>query len=357
MVSKRKKGGGCLRVLRTALLLLLLVAVAGGAWVWQRYSSFAGAPLHGIGAGATLVVAPGDTVPKLLHKLRAQGVGDGVDLEWRALAKKLDVAAHLKAGEYALQPGMSAEDLLRLLCSGKTVQYKFTLVEGWNIRQLRAALAQATPLKLQTAGLTDAELMAAIGHAGEHPEGRFLPETYVYSRGDSDIALLERAHAAMDKELVQAWAARTPDLPLQSPDDALILASLVEKETAAAEERPQIAGVFVRRLQIGMRLQTDPSVIYGIGAAYDGNIHRKDLETDTPYNTYTRDGLPPTPIAMPGRASLEAAVHPAPGDALYFVAVGDGSGHHVFSKTLAEHDAAVASYLREYRERNRNQPR
>ncbi|MET0815208.1 MAG: endolytic transglycosylase MltG, partial [Pseudoxanthomonas sp.] len=186
-------------------------------------------------------------------------------------------------------------------------------------------------------------------HPGQHPEGRFLPETYVYSRGDSDVDVLERAYGAMEKALAEVWKARASDLPLKSADEALILASIIEKETGLASERPQIAGVFARRLKLGMKLQTDPSVIYGIGSGYDGNIRRRDLLTDTPYNTYTRTGLTPTPIAMPGIDALRAAVDPAPGDALFFVALGDGSGSHVFTATLAEHNAAVARYLRQMR--------
>ena len=197
--------------------------------------------------------------------------------------------------------------------------------------------------------MSDAELMAALGFPGQHPEGRFLPETYVYQRGDSDVDVLKRAHAAMEKELAEAWAARSDDLPLASPYELLTLASIIEKETGLASERPQIAGVFARRLKLGMRLQTDPTVIYGIGSSYDGNIRKVHLTTDTPYNTYTRAGLPPTPIAMPGRDALRAAAQPAAGDALYFVAVGDGSGAHVFSASYAEHNAAVARYLQRLR--------
>jgi UPF0755 protein len=236
---------------------------------------------------------------------------------------------------------------------GKVISHRFTIVEGWNLRELRAALARAQPLEHETVQLDDAALMKALGQAGVHPEGRFLPETYVYTRGDSDLDVLGRARAAMDKALDAAWESRVPDLPLRSKQEALVLASIVEKETGVAEERPQIAGVFVRRLKLGMRLQTDPTVIYGMGEKYAGNIRRADLSTDTPYNTYTRAGLPPTPIAMPGAAALQAATHPAPGDALYFVAVGDGSGRHVFTRSLAEHQAAVREYLQRYRQQRR----
>ena len=210
--------------------------------------------------------------------------------------------------------------------------------------ELRAALAAADPLEHQTGDMDDAALMAALGHPGQHPEGRFLPETYAYQRGDSDLAILRRAHAAMAQALDEAWQGRADDVPLATPDEALVLASIVEKETGQAHERPQIAGVFARRLRKGMLLQTDPTVIYGLGSGYDGNIRKRDLTTDTPYNTYTRVGLPPTPIAMPGRAALQAAVNPAPGDALFFVSRNDGS--HVFSATYAEHNRAVDCYQR-----------
>ena len=199
--------------------------------------------------------------------------------------------------------------------------------------------------------LDDAGLMKVLGHPGQHPEGRFLPETYLYTRGDGEMDLLRRAYDGMTRALDAAWKGRAPGLPLASREQALVLASIVEKETGIAVERPAIAGVFVRRLQLGMKLQTDPTVIYGMGAAYAGNIRKADLLADTPYNTYTRAGLPPTPIAMPGGAALQAATHPEPGDALYFVAIGDGSGRHVFTRSLAEHEAAVQQYLQRYRAR------
>jgi UPF0755 protein len=222
------------------------------------------------------------------------------------------------------------------------LQHDFTIVDGWTFRELREALARADKLKHPGAGLDDAMLMQRLGLPGELPEGRFLPETYAYVKGDSDLDILKRAHAAMEKTLAALWPQRDPDLPLASPYEALILASIVEKETGRADERAQIAGVFVRRLRYHMLLQTDPSVIYGMGASYDGNIRKRDLTTDTPYNTYTRAGLPPTPIALPGKPAIEAALHPAPGDALYFVARGDG--RHVFASSLAEHNRNVACY-------------
>ncbi|MCC7250164.1 MAG: endolytic transglycosylase MltG, partial [Lysobacter sp.] len=302
-----------------------------------------------IDAGETVMVAPGDALPTVVRKLRAVGAG-GSDLEWRALARELGAAGKLQVGEYALEPGMSPRTLLQRMRDGKVISYRFTIVEGWNIRELRAALAKAKPLAQEAAQLDDAALMRALGRGGQHPEGRFLPETYLYNRGDSDLDVLKRAADALDRTLAETWKDRDQDLPLKTPYELLTLASIVEKETGVADERPQIAGVFVRRLKMPMRLETDPTVIYGIGSAYNGNIRRKDLETDTPYNTDTRDGLPPTPIAMAGAAAIRAAAHPAAGDALFFVAVGDGSGRHVFTRTYAEHRTAVAEYLRRYRE-------
>jgi UPF0755 protein len=335
---------GCRFIVITFFLLLALAAGAA-FWLWQGHRGFADMPIGGVAADATVEVVSGDAFPTVLRKLRETGVSHGTDLQWRLLARQTGTASQLKVGEYALDPALTPRELLQRMREGRTLQYRFTIVEGWNIRQLRAALRNATPLQQKTTDLSDAELMAALGHAGQHPEGRFLPETYVYTRSDTDLDVLKRAHAAMEKAVDAAWQARAQDIPLQSAEEALILASIIEKETGIAEERPAIAGVFARRLKIGMPLQTDPTVIYGIGSSYDGNIRRRDLTTDTPYNTYTRRGLTPTPIAMPGVDALKAAVNPADGSALYFVAVGDGSGRHIFSTTLAEHNAAVARYL------------
>ena len=342
---------------RRAFLVLLLAAVAVGAWYWTRYQGFADAPLAGIDAGDSLVVKRGDSLDKVLRTLRAQGVATGDRVQWQVLARQTGAAGKLQVGEYALAPDTSPRTLLQAMREGKVVRRNFTIVEGWNIRDLRAALAKVDGLEQEANALDDAALMKALGDPGQHPEGRFLPETYAWVKGDSDLDVLMRAHAALQAALDEAWASRAEDLPLKNADEALALASIVEKETGIAEERPAIAGVFVRRLQIGMRLQTDPTVIYGMGAAYTGNIRRSDLTTDTPYNTYTRDGLPPTPIAMPGAAALRAATRPADGDALYFVAVGDGSGRHLFSASLGAHNAAVRAYVQRYRAQQRSQPK
>ncbi|MBT8135476.1 MAG: endolytic transglycosylase MltG [Gammaproteobacteria bacterium] len=259
--------------------------------------------------------------------------------------------SRIRAGEYELQPDLSPRQLLALLVGGKVVQHAFTIIEGSTFAELRKTLA-AEPQVTHTIGdMADAEIMEAMGHEGVHPEGRFLPETYYYTRGTTDIELLRRANELLEETLARLWDARDENIPLQEPDEALILASIIEKETALASERPQIAGVFTRRLQKRMRLQSDPTVIYGIGPSYDGDIRKKDLTTDTPYNTYTRHGLPPTPIAMAGAAAIEAALHPAPGDTLYFVATGNGDGSHYFSTSIEEHNRAVQRYLARLRKR------
>ncbi|MDR2873088.1 MAG: endolytic transglycosylase MltG, partial [Xanthomonadaceae bacterium] len=322
----------------------LLAGVLGGFWLWQRYVGFTDRPFTGLADGVTVQVARGDSFATVLSKLRDAGIHQGHDLEWRWLAKQMDAAGRIKVGEYAIDADMTPREILQRMHDGKVIHYRFTLVEGWNFRQMRAALSQAQPLLQRTSDLDDAALMEKLGYSGQHPEGRFLPETYLYQRGDSDLDILRRAYTAMQETLAEAWAARVSDIPLQSPDEVLILASIVEKETGLSVERPLIAGVFTRRLQRGMLLQTDPTVIYGMGNAYAGNIRRRDLETDTPYNTYTRPGLPPTPIAMPGKAAIQATLNPASGNALFFVSRNDGS--HAFSATYAEHSAFVDCYQR-----------
>ena len=343
MSRKRKSRFGWIFVL-SALLL-----GAAAYWAFNRYAGFADAPLASAKPDASIVVARGDSFASVLGKLHAVGESPAHDVEWRLLARQLGTAGHLQVGEYALGPGTTPRDLLLRMRDGKVISHRFTIVEGWNIRDLRAALARAEPLGHDTAALDDAGLMKELGFAGQHPEGRFLPETYLYTRGDSDLDVLARAHAAMQQALDEAWKARTPGLPLKSQDEALTLASIVEKETGVAGDRSRIAGVFVNRLAKGMRLETDPTVVYGLGAQYDGNIRKRDLQADTPYNTYRIAGLPPTPISMPGKAALQAATHPAPGDAVYFVSSGDGSGRSLFAATYAEHQANVRAYLARYR--------
>jgi len=232
--------------------------------------------------------------------------------------------------------------LLEQLVAGRVVSYQVTLIEGWRFVRLREELALLPEIVHESTQLTAAEIMVKLGHPGGFPEGRFFPDTYQYHKGDSDLQILAQAYAAMEQHLQREWATRAPDLPYSSPDEALILASIVEKESGAEAERAEIAGVFVRRLRLGMRLQSDPTVIYAVGADYDGNITRRHLKLDRPHNTYVRYGLPPTPIASPGLAALQAVMHPAAGDRLYFVGRGDGTHH--FSATLAEHNRAVNYY-------------
>ncbi len=252
-------------------------------------------------------------------------------------------ARQIKAGNYEITADMSPRRLLSMLVRGEEALKSVTLPEGLNFPQVLAALRRAEQLRPDTQGLSPEAIMARLGRPGVHPEGRFFPDTYTYAKGASDLAVLQRAARAMDKRLAEAWARRHADLPLRSAEEALILASIVEKETGKAADRPLISSVFHNRLRIGMRLQTDPTVIYGLGDRFDGDLRKRDLLADTPYNTYTRAGLPPTPIAMPGKAALLAAVQPARTQALYFVAKGDGSSH--FSTSLDEHNRAVARYI------------
>ena len=322
--------------------LIAVLAAAALAWSgWQRYEAFLAKPLAIPPGGSVQTIAQGSTGADIVRQLAAAGLTDP-RWEWRLLMR-LEPRVY-RAGEYRLEPGAGPREVLEKFSSGDVIHYPLTLVEGWSFRQLANAVAANGVLRHEYR-LDDPEqwpaLLAELGL--EHPEGWFLPETYLFVRGDSDLDLLRRANQAMRDALQLAWDSRDIGLPLESPYELLILASIMEKETALDDERHEIAGVFARRLQKGMRLQTDPTVIYGIGEAFDGDIRRRDLESDTPYNTYTRHGLPPTPIAMPGRASLLAAAQPAPGDTLYFVA--NGEGGHTFSVTLEQHQAAVRKLL------------
>ncbi|MGN6121270.1 MAG: endolytic transglycosylase MltG [Rhodanobacter sp.] len=326
------------------LLLVVLALAAALAVGWNDYHRFSVTALNVSPQQQSIDVSRGTSFRGIVAELRRQGLTTASPWYWRLLAEQMHVAGKLHAGEYALAPGITPRQLLSDMAAGKVLQRNFTIVDGWTFAELRRALAQADVLQHDTSGLDDATIMQRIGAGGEAPEGRFLPETYAYVKGDGELDILRRAHAAMERTLAALWPGRAPDLPLANPYQALILASIVEKETGRADERAKIAGVFVRRLEHHMLLQTDPSVIYGMGARYDGNIRKNDLAADTPYNTYTRPGLPPTPIALPGRPAIAAALHPAAGDALYFVARGDGS--HVFSSTLAEHNRNVDCYQR-----------
>lgn len=322
--------------------LLVLLGSLGAGWLLMSYQQFIDSPMAVSGAESeTLLVTPGSSVRTVARTLQGRGmVQDGHYFVW--MARLGGNAGRIQAGEYQIDSGMTPSQLLENMVAGKVRQYSITLLEGWSFRQMMAEIDANPYLQHQLKGLPDDEIMQQLGQQGEHPEGRFFPDTYRFPRGLSDIAFLKRAYRAMAQRLEQEWPKRAEGLPLKSPYEALILASIVEKETGVTSERPEIAGVFVRRLKKGMRLQTDPTVIYGIGAGYDGNIRARDLKKDTPYNTYTRKGLPPTPIAMPSGEALHAALHPDGGDSLYFVSRGDGSHH--FSASYEEHECAVVKY-------------
>ncbi|WP_372614170.1 endolytic transglycosylase MltG [Halomonas sp.] len=326
------------------VLLLLVILAAGSLFAGYRYwESRLEAPLN-LDASTLYEVPSGAGFNRAVADLAAQGV-IGDDWAFRLLTRlEPQSVPSLRVGEYRLEPGMSGRELIALLGSDRVVTYPLTIPEGWTFRQMRDFLGGAPKLDHRTTGLSDAEVMALLDREGQHPEGWFFPDTYRYHKGVSDLEILRQALTRMEGILEEIWAERDDDLTIESSYEALIMASLIERETGAPEERREIAGVFKRRMESGMRLQTDPTVIYGMGERYDGRITRADLQEDTPYNTYTIDGLPPTPIAMPGRASLEAAVNPLPGETLYFVARGDGTHH--FSRTLREHNNAVNRYIR-----------
>jgi UPF0755 protein len=326
-------------VLRKLLVLVVIAVAAAAGWVawWLNQ------PLS-LAANSVEVSIEQGTAPREIAQAWVQaGVQASPWLlyewfRWSGDARKI------RAGSYEISRGTTPTQLLRKMVRGDAAVAVVRLIEGWTFRQFRDELAKADSLKPSTAAMSDADIMAALGEPGAAPEGRFYPDTYAYSKGASDIAVLKRAHHAMRERLSAAWADRAADTPLRSADEALALASIIEKETGAAADRGKVAGVFANRLRIGMPLQTDPSVIYGLGSAFDGNLRKRDLLADTPYNTYTRSGLPPTPIAMPGKASLRAAVRPDATRALYFVARGDGSSE--FSETLAAHNRAVNQFQR-----------
>lgn len=338
-------------------LLLLLVAglvalVLALALVGWSLRSALDQPLK-LESERLIEVVPGDTPGGLLNRLEGEGVLDGAF--WLRLYWRFNLPGQaLHSGEYRLTSQQSARDLLELWRRGEVVQYSLTLVEGWSFRQVRAALVRQEKLEQRLADLDDKALMDRLGLAGVSPEGRFFPDTYRYVRGMSDLDLLKQASARLDQVLDEEWARRADGLPYRKPYDALIMASMVEKETGVAEERGQIAGVFVRRLRSGMRLQTDPTVIFGLGERYNGNLTRAHLQQPTPYNTYVIDGMPPTPIALAGREAIHAALNPVAGKSLYFVARGDGS--HVFSETLEQHNRAVREYQLKRRADYRSSP-
>ena len=327
-------------LLNCFLTLILLAAWAAGVFYLQ-YQKALNAPLVAEADGI-ITVKRGDTLASLNHELVQRGV---IHSDWvlPVYARLNPQAANIKAGDYRIDASTSLPSLMNDITNGKVVVYNITVVEGKTFKDLRASLVQTAGIEHTLNDKTDAQIATLLGIDGS-PEGWFMPETYQFHRGSSDLELLKRMYGEMQRTLEQEWPNRADGLPLANPYQALILASIIEKETGVASERPQIAGVFVRRLQKDMLLQTDPSVIYG-AADYHGDLTRKHLQTDTPYNTYINKGLPPTPIALPGKASIQAALHPADGDSLYFVA--DGKGGHTFSATYEEHQQAVARYLKQ----------
>ncbi len=339
-MSARSKGSRRWLALAGALAGLTLIAAAALAWwAWRWLDE----PLAVPAQRAEVTIEGGSSA----RVVAQQWADAGIAVHPRALYEWFrwsGQARAIRAGTYEAVTGITPRRLLAMMVQGEVMIERVRFIEGWTVKQLRAELARAPYLRPESRGMTDGQLMAALGAAGQHPEGRFFPDTYAYGRGASDLSVLKRAHAALRERLAATWAERAPDSPLKSEDEALILASIVEKETGIEGDRPLVAGVFANRLRIGMLLQTDPTVIYGLGERFDGNLRRRDLLADTPYNTYTRSGLPPTPIALPGLASLRAAVRPQATKAIYFVARGDGSS--AFSETLAEHNRAVNRYQR-----------
>lgn len=305
------------------------------------YNAFLKHPVDISESNREFIIENGWTARRVSQQLVAQNI---IDKHWwfDLHARLSDKASQIKSGEYLLEPGMTPPLLLDAFLSGQSVQYSHAIIEGSTFKEVLQRLVKVEHLTQEIPNLTVEQLMKEIGKPDQHPEGLFFSDTYSFPRGSSDIAFLQRAAQSLDKVLEEEWLKRAEDLPLSSSYEALILASIVEKETAVAAERPLIAGVFISRLRKKMRLQTDPTVIYGMGDSYDGNIRRTDLRTDTPYNTYTRAGLPPTPIAMVGREAIQAVMHPETTTALYFVAKGDGT--HKFSDTVEEHNAAVRKY-------------
>jgi UPF0755 protein len=336
-------------VLAGLIVAALLCAAAAGYWQLVRAAHEPGPAT----VDARITLPAGSSLRSALRQLEARGfLGSARLFEIYLRCCGTGTGRSLpavKAGQYLVVAGSSPREILQQLVEGRVILEQITLVEGWTFAQWRAALAAHAAVGQTLTGQQDAQVMAALGQPGQFPEGRFAPDTYRFAAGTADLEILRVAWQAQQRTLAEAWETRAPDLPLASAEEALVLASIVEKETGQPGERAQVAGVFINRLRRGMRLQSDPTVIYGIRERYDGNIRRSDLIADTPYNTYTRAGLPPTPIAMPGRDAILATLHPAVSDALYFVATGDGSGGHTFSGTLEEHNRAVQRYLRRLR--------
>ena len=322
-------------------LALLVAGAAGGLWLVDTQQRAMERPLRIGNAPFVYTIPSGATIAHVARDLQAAGLIESA-LRLELQARWSGAASRIKAGEYAFKPGLTPIELLDQLVAGTVIQHPFTIIEGWTFRELRRRIADSGALVHTLDDLSNEETMARMGLEGTHPEGRFFPETYHFPAGTTDVQLLRRAFDTMSAYLDSAWARRATDLPLSSPDEVLVLASIVEKETGVAEERARIAGVFVSRLRRGMRLETDPTVIYGLGDGFDGNLRKADLKRDTPYNTYVHKGLPPTPIAIASAAAIDAVVAPMEDGSLYFVATGDG--RHVFSANYEDHRKAVQRY-------------
>jgi len=330
-----------LAVAAATVVVLAAMAWFGLGWLDDRRNERS---IPGLDGPRIVTIAPGSSLRAVARQLASEGLLVHPD-SWVRLAQRQGVAGRIRAGEFQVEAGSTPRALLEQIVAGRVLLHAVTIPEGWTFRQALSAIQQNPAVDATLVGADEGALRASLGLGQRALEGMLFPDTYRFPRGTADVELLRQARTRMEEELAAAWGMRLDDLPLASPYEALVLASIIEKETGAADERPLIAGVFANRLRLGMRLQTDPTVIYGMGDDFDGNLRRADLERDTPYNTYTRAGLPPTPIALPGRESLRAAVAPADTEALYFVATGRGDGRHLFARTLAEHNANVARYI------------
>lgn len=324
-------------VIKRGIAAFIVLGISAAGWVLY----FANTSIHLPQAPYEFTLKHGSSLRSIARQFSAEGL---IPEPWSfiVLAKTLGKEGEIKAGNYQLDHEITSIQLLQKITKGDVSQSEIVFIEGWNFSQMRKVLDEHPAIRHDTTGLSDRELLNRLGVPEENAEGLFFPDTYYFSNGMSDLSMLKRAYQIMEKRLADAWRERSPNLPYSTPYEALIMASIVEKETGRSGERPMIAAVFINRLRIGMRLQTDPTVIYGLGETFDGNLHKRDLTTDNAYNTYTRSGLPPGPIAMPGWASIHAALHPGETSALYFVSKGDGT--HQFSRSLAEHNQAVARY-------------
>jgi UPF0755 protein len=329
------------RLIKILFAFIVIGALAIGTWLWQFSSKTLALPTTPF----EFRLKNGTSLRGAVNQWKQSGLLNQTDgYAFLLLARLTGDSSKLKAGTYVLDAPLTAMELLRKVSSGEVTQNEITFIEGHTFAQMRKRLDEQEDLKHETKGLSDAEVLKLVGATEAHPEGLFMPDTYQFSKGMSDVALLKRAYQTMQTRLKESWEKRAANLPYKNPYEALIMASIVEKETGLKSERPAIAAVFTNRLRMGMRLQTDPTIIYGLGDKYRGKIYRSDLDNDTPYNTYTRAGLTPTPIAMPSRAAIDAVMQPDQSKAIYFVASPKGDGSHIFSRTLEEHNSAVAKY-------------